>query len=410
MKAREAVALQGIREKARKIKKKNITRRNIIFFAIAMFFANLSWGIAFPYLTVYMKIIGGTVFLVGMLSVVFNLTSTVFQYPFGYLSDSVGKRKPFIALGILSSATTYIIVSFITTPLLLLGFRALQGALSASLAPAHSALISELSTKVGSAFGFFSFIENMGYMVGNFIGSYVVKKMDVRSAFFVASIFSIIAILFLIPLKERERPRRKIERLIIVQEARESERVELTKLAFRELMKGELGLFYISVFLAMIASGEVYSTVSVYFQEKFGEEFVGLFFGVDSLAAALSSLIIGKLIDRYGESLFYKISLVGYIFTFIGYALAKSVLVMTLVCIVSGVKWAMIISSSSTYIAKRTPSTQRGQGMGLLNTMMSLGWVIGPLLGGYLADISFELMLYSTTLPLILALLLVLKA
>ncbi|MFA4640179.1 MFS transporter [Pyrococcus kukulkanii] len=410
MKPRKAATLQGINEKARKVRKKSITRKNMLFFAIAMFFVNLSWGIAFPYLTVYMRIIGGTVFLVGMLSVVFNITSTVFQYPFGYLSDRIGKRKPFIALGILSSATTYAVIAFITTPILLLGFRAMQGALSASMAPAHSALISELSTKVGSAFGFFSFVENMGYMAGNFLGSYIVKSMDVRSSFFIASAFSVLSILFLIPIKEKERPRKRGERLIIVQEGRESERAELTKLAFKRLMRGKLGLFYFSVFLAMIASGEVYSTVSVYLQEKFGEEFVGLFFGIDSLAAALSSLAIGRLIDKYGEGLFYKISIVGYIFTFLGYAWANSVELMTLVCIISGIKWAMIISSSSTYVAKRVLPVERGQGMGLLNTMMSLGWVVGPLLGGYLADISFELMLYSTTIPLILALILVLKA
>ncbi|RLF91395.1 MFS transporter, partial [Thermococci archaeon] len=122
------------------------------------------------------------------------------------------------------------------------------------------------------------------------------------------------------------------------------------------------------------------------------------------------SLAIGRLIDKYGEGLFYKISLIGYIFTFLGYAWANSVELMTLVCILSGIKWAMMISSSSTYVAKRVLPVERGQGMGLLNTMMSLGWVVGPLLGGYLADISFELMLYSTAVPLILALILVLKA
>ncbi|RLF89295.1 MFS transporter, partial [Thermococci archaeon] len=175
MNPRKAVTLQGINEKARKVRKKSITRRNMLFFAIAMFFANLSWGIAFPYLRVYMKIIGGTMFLVGMLSVVFNITSTIFQYPFGYLSDRIGKRKPFIALGILSSATTYAVIAFITTPILLLGFRAIQGALGASMTPAYSALIPELSTKIGSAFGFFNFVENIGYMAGNFLGSYIVK-------------------------------------------------------------------------------------------------------------------------------------------------------------------------------------------------------------------------------------------
>ncbi len=43
------------------------------------------------------------------------------------------------------------------------------------MTPAHSALISELSTRAGSIFGLFNSIENAGYMVGNFIGSAVLN-------------------------------------------------------------------------------------------------------------------------------------------------------------------------------------------------------------------------------------------
>jgi len=399
----KAIVIQGLRGRVGKVKRRSTARRNMIFLAIAMFFANISWGIAFPYLGVYMRIIGGSVFLVGLLSVIFNITSTVFQYPFGYLSDRTGKRKPFIALGILSSGGTYALIAFISSPILLLGLRGLQGALSASLSPAHSALISELATRVGSAFGFFNFVENLGYMVGNFLGGFIVQYLDIKSAFFIASAFSLLSILFLLPIRERVSNRKSVQGLIIVQEGRESEKVEMKRMAFKRLMRGKLGLFYISVFLAMIASGEVYSTISVYFEEKFGENFVGIFFGIDSLAAALSSLVIGRLIDRWGAEVFYKLSLIGYTFTFLGYAFVNDPITMGIVSVFSGIKWAMFISSVSTYVAKKVPSSERGQGMGLLNTMMSLGWVLGPLIGGYLADISFRIMLYSTVVPLLLA-------
>ncbi|AEH24701.1 MFS transporter [Pyrococcus yayanosii] len=403
---RELSLIQGLRERAGKVRRRSIARRNMLFLAISMFFANMSWGIAFPYLSVYMRMIGGTMFLVGMLSVVFNVTSTAFQYPFGYLSDKTGRRKPFIALGVLSSGATYALVAFIASPPLLLGFRALQGALSASLAPAHSALISELATRVGSAFGFFSFVENMGYMAGNFLGGIVVRDLGIRKTFMLASTFSLLSILFLFPIREKSTGKRSYSRPIVVQEGRESEKVSFEGAAFRRLMKGKLGRFYLSIFFVMIASGEVYSTVSVYFGERFGEEFVGLFFGIDSLAAALSSIAIGRLIDKYGPELFYRAAIVGYMLTFLGYAFAKTVPIMVAISALSGVKWAMTLSSSSTYVAMKVSQRERGQGMGLLNTMMSLGWAIGPLLGGYLSGISFRLMFLSTLVPLFVALIL----
>ncbi len=76
-------------------------------------------------------------------------------------------------------------------------------------------------------------------------------------------------------------------------------------------MRGYLGLFYVTVFLIMVASGQFYSVSSVYFKEIFGEWSVGVIFGIESLAAALTGYFLGKLIDRYGAKRFYLVAIVG---------------------------------------------------------------------------------------------------
>lgn len=143
--------------------------------------------------------------------------------------------------------------------------------------------------------------------------------------------------------------------------------------------------------------------VSVYFEKTFGSEGVGLLFGIDSLAAALSGYLLGKLIGRYGAKKFYLLAIAGYAIAFLSYAFAKSLPMMVAVAILSGVKWAMTIGVSSTYVATKVKAVERGQAMGLLNAVMSLGWVIGPFIGGYLSSMSFELNFTSTLVPLGLA-------
>ncbi|CAI1492392.1 Permeases of the major facilitator superfamily [Thermococcus nautili] len=409
MSKRELVVTQGKREKTLKLKKLRVKRRNVVILAVAMFIANVAFGMAFPYLSVYMRLLGASMFMVGLLSVAFNLTSTVFQYPFGWLSDSTGNRKGFIAFGVASIGFFYIVMAFVGSATSVLILRTLQGVFGSAMTPAHSALISELSTRAGSIFGLFNSIENAGYMVGNFLGSAIVGYLGVRKLFLISGLLLFVSAGIVLLIRERPTGRRSLLGMILVQEGRESWRATVKGSAFKRLMRGHLGLFYVTVFLVMIASGQFYSVSSVYFKETFGEWSVGVIFGIESLAAALTGYFLGKLIDRHGAKRFYLIAIAGYGLAFLLYAVVRNVWLVFGIAFLSGVKWVLTINLTSAYVAQNVKVSERAQGMGLLNAMMSLGWVVGPLIGGYLSGISFQLNFMSTLIPLGLAFLLALR-
>ncbi|NJE54632.1 MFS transporter [Thermococcus sp. 21S9] len=409
MSKRELVVTQGKREKTLKLKKLRVKRRNVVILAVAMFIANVSFGMAFPYLSVYMRLLGASMFMVGLLSVAFNLTSTVFQYPFGWLSDSTGNRKGFIAFGVASIGFFYTAMAFVGSATGVLILRTLQGVFGSAMTPAHSALISELSTRAGSIFGLFNSIENAGYMVGNFLGSAIVGYLGVRKLFLISGLLLFVSAGIVLLIRERPTGRRSLLGMILVQEGRESWRATVKGSAFKKLMRGHLGLFYVTVFLVMVASGQFYSVSSVYFKEAFGEWSVGVIFGIESLAAALTGYFLGKLIDRHGAKKFYLIAIAGYGLAFLLYAVVRNVWLVFGIAFLSGVKWVLTINSTSAYVAQNVRVSERAQGMGLLNAMMSLGWVVGPLIGGYLSGISFQLNFMSTLIPLGLAFLLAFK-
>ncbi|EEB73662.1 MFS transporter [Thermococcus sp. AM4] len=400
---------QGLSEKRAKITVTKTKRRNIAILAVSMFLANVAFGMAFPYLGVYMRLLGASMFMVGLLSVAFNLTSTVFQYPFGWLSDSTGNRKGFISFGLVSFGLFYAMMAFVGSATGVLILRTLQGIFGSAMMPAHSALISELSTRAGSIFGLFNSIENAGFMVGNFLGSAIVKSFGVRRLFLISGLLLFASAGIVLLIRERSSGRRSILGMILVQEGRESWRATVKGSAFRKLMRGYLGLFYVTVFLVMVASGQFYSVSSVYFKETFGEWSVGVIFGIESLAAALTGYFLGKLIDRHGAKRFYLIAIAGYGLAFLLYAVVRNVWLVFGIAFLSGVKWVLTINSTSAYVAQNVRVSERAQGMGLLNAMMSLGWVVGPLIGGYLSGISFQLNFMSTLIPLGLAFLLALR-
>ncbi|WP_297552449.1 MFS transporter [Thermococcus sp.] len=409
MSKRELVVTQGKREKTLKLNKLRVKRRNVVILAIAMFIANVAFGMAFPYLGVYMRLLGASMFMVGLLSVAFNLTSTVFQYPFGWLSDSTGNRKGFIAFGVASIGIFYVTMAFVSSATGVLILRTLQGIFGSAMTPAHSALISELSTRAGSIFGLFNSIENAGFMVGNFLGSAIVRYFGIRKLFLISGFLLFVSAGIVLLIRERPTGRRSLLGMILVQEGRESWRATVKGSAFKRLMRGHLGLFYVTVFLVMIASGQFYGVSSVYFKETFGEWSVGVIFGIESFAAALTGYFLGKLIDRYGAKKFYLVAIAGYGLAFLLYALVRNVWLVFGIAFLSGVKWVLTINSTSAYVAQNVRVSERAQGMGLLNAMMSLGWVVGPLIGGYLSGISFQLNFMSTLVPLGLAFVLALR-
>ena len=400
---------QGLHEKRAKVTVTKVKRRNIIVLAVSMFIANVAFGMAFPYLGVYMRLLGASMFMVGLLSVAFNLTSTVFQYPFGWLSDSTGNRKGFIAFGVASIGIFYVTMAFVSSATGVLILRTLQGIFGSAMTPAHSALISELSTRAGSIFGLFNSIENAGFMVGNFLGSAIVRYFGIRKLFLISGFLLFVSAGIVLLIRERPTGRRSLLGMILVQEGRESWRATVKGSAFRKLMRGHLGLFYVTVFLVMIASGQFYGVSSVYFKETFGEWSVGVIFGIESFAAALTGYFLGKLIDRYGAKKFYLIAIAGYGLAFLLYAVVRNVWLVFGIAFLSGVKWVLTINSTSAYVAQNVRVSERAQGMGLLNAMMSLGWVVGPLIGGYLSGISFQLNFMSTLVPLGLAFVLALR-
>lgn len=126
MSRRELVVTQGRREKAEEVRRIRIKRRNVVLLAVGMFLANVAFGMAFPYLSLYMRLLGGGMLMVGLLSVAFNLTSTVFQYPFGYFSDRTHNRKAFISFGFFSTGAIYALMAFVSTPIAPLVLRTVQ--------------------------------------------------------------------------------------------------------------------------------------------------------------------------------------------------------------------------------------------------------------------------------------------
>ena len=117
-----------------------------------------------------------------------------------------------------------------------------------------------------------------------------------------------------------------------------------------------------------------------------GVALYGWFVTVFALVQFFASPILGALSDRYGRRRVILLSNLGLGLDYILMALAQTLPLLFLGRVISGITSASL-SAASAYIADVTPPEKRAAGYGMLGAAFSLGFVIGPALGGVLGSV-----------------------
>ncbi len=109
------------------------------------------------------------------------------QYPFGLLSDRVGRAAP-IVLGSLAYGVGVVAVGLAPSLDLVRAGLLVVGALGALVAPATMALVTDLARpgERGAAMGGFNIAGSLGFLAGVVVGGSVASRYDYLSAFVVA--------------------------------------------------------------------------------------------------------------------------------------------------------------------------------------------------------------------------------
>ncbi|MEP6985252.1 MAG: MFS transporter [Chloroflexota bacterium] len=133
---------------------------------------------------------------------------------------------------------------------------------------------------------------------------------------------------------------------------------------------------------------------------------VGLLTGVYALGQLLFAPLWGRWSDRIGRRPLILIGIGGYVIAQTLFGLATSLWLLYAARILGGILSSATLPVSAAYVADMTTDKERGRGMAWLGTAVSLGFVVGPALGGLLSrtDLHFAaqygmLMIDSFSIP-----------
>jgi multidrug resistance protein len=355
-------------------------KSRLLLLFLTLFFVMLGFGIIIPNLAYYAKDTGATTAEIAILMSIYSGMQLLFAPIWGRLSDKHG-RKPAILLGLIGNAVALIGFGLAKDYVWLLIARGAAGIASAAVLPSVMAYVADITTpeERGKGMGLMGAAMGLGFILGPAIGG-VMGRHD--TPFFVAGGLSILNFLFaLILLPE------SLEKGITDETPEDRHEWVSPREIFRQTtLKSPLTPLFLVAFFSTFSFAGLEMTFPLFIEDRwnYGEREMGwMFMFIGAIAVPLQGGLLGRLINSLGER---RIILIGLLLSAIGMALllnAYSFVTLTVYLTIAGVGNQLIRPTNASWISKQTRIGQ-GAAIGIMDAFLSLGRILGPLLGGWL--------------------------
>jgi len=187
---------------------RSILTRTVLLVSFVSFFTDIASEMLYPVMPVYLKSIGFSVLLIGILEGMAEATAGLSKGYFGNYSDKLGSRVPFVRWGYTLSAISKPLMAALTFPLWVFFVRTLDRLGKGVRTGARDAMLSDESTKEnkGKVFGFHRALDTAGAALGPFAALVFLHyyPAQYKWLFIIAVVPGIIAIALTFLLKDKQ--------------------------------------------------------------------------------------------------------------------------------------------------------------------------------------------------------------
>lgn len=157
-------------------------------------------------------------------------------------------------------------------------------------------------------------------------------------------------------------------------------------------MKKQLAILYFNIFLVFLGIGLVVPVLPVYLKDlglKGGD--LGILVAVFAFAQMIISPFGGNLADKLGKKLIIVIGLVLYAVSEYLFAMSNTFALLIISRILGGFSAGMVMPGVTGMIADISPGADKAKNFGYMSGIINTGYILGPGLGGFLAEFSHRL-------------------
>lgn len=347
-------------------------------FAIAIIFLDmLLYSVIIPLTPYYEGTFKASSTMIGILFSSYSVTLLLTTTYFGNLTDRIGRKKPII-IGLIGMSASTILFSHPINFEMLIIARGLQGIASAATWTAALALLADLFVKKERAvvMGFAMTSMSAGILLGAPIGGFLVEFGGYLAPFYTISVLLLVTTVFgLIYLQDEKRP--------VVQKTKKP----------LDLLRQPAVIWILMIMVVSEGALTMLEPIlPIYLSSNFSGNsiFIGLMFGVITLAYGIMAPISGSLVNKYTPSRVVLIGLLlgGLFLPFV--VLAQTTLQLVIALAFLGGSMGLAVSPTLTMLGDTQgdgDQSSYGALYSLFNIFFAVAAIIGPFFGGVLTDV-----------------------
>lgn len=335
------------------------------------FIESFRWSLVSPFLPVFYYTIVGSFTLLNLINYSTAIVASIFAIIWAKISDSYGRRKPFVLLSYATAIVTTFLLANIKSAYQLILLRLFGSLVGSAGGASFSALLAKSFKKNrGQVIGIYSSLGTLGSVIGNILSGYLYSIVGIRVALQYLAFTTIIPLILVLMIKEEPEERKPLNLKTIFKPPKIP----------REFIK-----YYLYNLFRNCREAFFGGIVSIYFLNYLGgtPEQWALIMSITTLLS-LTAPFWGRLVDKHGVRFAYTYSAIGWVIISIGYCLAKdpvtfSIFFIMPVSIAYSIAYNKIIFDASD-------QSDRASFFSFLGLISSLFSMITGLIAGYIAD------------------------
>ena len=344
---------------------KNISR-TVKILALVSLFTDMASEMLYPIMPLYLKSIGFSIILIGILEGLAEATAGLSKGYFGNLSDISGKRLPFVQLGYTLSALSKPLMAAFNFPIWIFFARTMDRFGKGIRTGARDAMLSAESTPETKAtvFGYHRSMDTLGAVIGPAIALLYLSifPQTYKTLFIIAFIPGMFAILATFFLREKtvktSGPGKQISFFNFLKYWKSS------PIAYKKLVGGLL-LF------SLFNSSDIFLLLKAK-QSGLDDTFVIIVYIFYNLVYAIFALPLGILADKIGIKKVFIIGLLIFAIVYFGMAMNTNMLIFFGLFFLYGIYAAATEGIAKAWISRLTPQNETATAIGTFAGFQSL--------------------------------------